>query len=340
MADRTTILVTGGAGFIGSNYVRRALRDHPDWTIRVLDLLTYCGNRANLEGVGDRVEFHQGDIADPAAVDRVMADCSMVVNFAAESHVDRSLLDSRPFIHTNVVGTQVLLDAAQRHGVGRFLQVSTDEVYGDLVGSTHRSLESDAMRPRSPYAASKAAAEHLVQAAHVSGGLNTVITRGSNTYGPRQYPEKIIPLFITNAMVDKPLPIYGDGGAVRDYMHVDDHCGGIDLILRKGEFGGVYNLGARLEHTGLQIARAVLTALGKPESLMQLVEDRPGHDLRYAVNPSAAESLGWQAATGFEAGLRATIDWYTDNAQWWRDIKSDRRYEDHESKWYGRSGTS
>ncbi|MDP7029178.1 MAG: dTDP-glucose 4,6-dehydratase [Phycisphaerales bacterium] len=277
----------------------------------------------------------RGDIADPDMVDRVMPGCAAVLNFAAESHVDRSLLDSRPFVHTNVVGTQVLLDAARRHGVQRFLHVSTDEVYGDLVGTDHRSVESDAMQPRSPYAASKAAAEHLVQAAHVSGGLDTVVTRGSNTYGPRQFPEKIVPLFITNALQDKPLPIYGDGGAVRDYMHVDDHCAGIDLVLRKGRPGGVYNLGAQLERTGLQVAESVLRTVDKPQSLMQFVEDRPGHDLRYAIDPSAAESLGWRATIDFDAGLAQTVDWYTNNPRWWQAIRSDERYLAHESRWYG-----
>ncbi len=340
MADRTTILVTGGAGFIGSNYVRHALADHPDWTIRVLDLLTYCGNRDNLAGLGERVVFRQGDIADPSTADAAVEGCSAILNFAAESHVDRSLLDSRPFIHTNVVGTQVLLDAALRHRVPRFLHVSTDEVYGDLVGSDRRSIESDAMCPRSPYAASKAAAEHLVQAAHASGGLNTVITRGSNTYGPRQYPEKIIPLFITNAMADEPLPIYGDGGAIRDYLHVDDHCAGIDLILRAGVPGGVYNLGARLEHTGCQIAEAVLHALGKPESLKSFVADRPGHDLRYAIDPSAAEALGWRPEMDFEYGLTSTVDWYIQNKPWWQAIKSDAQYRSHQSQWYGGSSAS
>jgi len=330
-----TVLVTGGAGFIGSNYVRKAVQDHPHWSIRVLDLLTYSGNPANLDGLDGQITFVQGDIADPAAVDRAMAGCDAVVNFAAESHVDRSLMDSRPFIHTNVMGTQVLLDAARRHSVTRFLHVSTDEVYGDLAGSTHHSLETDPFRPRSPYAASKAAAEHLVQAAHVSFGLDTVITRGSNTYGPRQYPEKIIPLFVTNAIDQAPLPIYGRGEAVRDYMHVDDHCSGIDCVLHAGASGEAYNLGARLEINGIRVAAGILDALDRPESLMEYVEDRPGHDYRYAVDPSRAEALGWSRSWNFEDGLRATVAWYAQNEGWWRPIKGGDQFTQFTSKWYG-----
>ena len=337
MQSDATVLVTGGAGFIGSNYVQMIARQHPDWTIRVLDLLTYCGNRANLDGLEDRITFVHGDIADASMIDSVVAGCTAVVNFAAESHVDRSLIDSRPFIRTNVEGTQVLLDACRRNEVDRFLHVSTDEVYGDLAGSTHLSMESDVFRPRSPYAASKAAAEHLVHAAHVSFGLDTVITRGSNTYGPRQYPEKIIPLFITNAMEDGSLPIYGKGLAVRDYMHVDDHCAGIDVALHSGVAGKVYNLGARLEINGVEVATAILDALHKPASLMSFVDDRPGHDYRYAVDPSAAEQLGWTRQWSFPDGLKHTVDWYCSNEAWWRPIRSGEHYRAHESKWYDRS---
>jgi len=301
----------------------------------VLDALTYCGTLSNLEGLEGRIEFVCGDIADVGVVDEVVQGCDVIVNFAAESHVDRSLVDSRPFIHTNILGTQVLLDACRRHGAKRFLHVSTDEVYGDLAGTTRCSLEGDVLRPRSPYAASKTAAEHLVQAAHVSFGLDTVITRGSNTYGPHQHPEKIIPLFITNAIDDTPLPIYGSGDAVRDYMHVDDHCAGIDLILHEGAPGGVYNLGARLEVNGREVAVGVLHALGKPESLMTFVEDRPGHDYRYAVDASAAEALGWTRAWTFADGLRQTVAWYVDHEPWWRAIRAGEHYQSHEAKWYG-----
>jgi dTDP-glucose 4,6-dehydratase len=332
-----TVLVTGGAGFIGSNYVRMIADQHPNWSIRVLDLLTYCGNPANLAGLEDRITFVHGDIADASIVDSVVSGCNAVVNFAAESHVDRSLIDSRPFIRTNVEGTQVLLDASRRNDVDRFLHVSTDEVYGDLAGTTHHSLESDVFRPRSPYAASKAAAEHLVHAAHSSFGLHTLITRGSNTYGPRQYPEKIIPLFITTAMEDGELPIYGRGQAVRDYMHVDDHCAGIDLVLREGDSGKAYNLGARLEINGVEVATAIVEALDKPKSLMTYVDDRPGHDYRYAVDPSAAEQLGWTRRWSFPEGLRHTVDWYCSNKDWWQPIRSGDHYQSYQSKWYGGS---
>jgi len=335
MIQKPIILVTGGAGFIGSGYVRRAVRDHPDWSIRVLDLLTYAGNMANLADVEGRFEFIRGDIADPATVAEALDGCEAVINFAAESHVDRSLLDSRPFIHTNVLGTQVLLDGCRRFGVRRFLQVSTDEVYGDLAGTDRRSLEADPLRPRSPYAASKAAADHLVQAAHASFGLDTVITRGANTYGPRQFPEKIIPLFTSNAIDDRPLPIYGQGTAVRDYLHVDDHCSGIDLLLERGAAGGVYNLGGRLEIPGTTIATSILDALDKPHSLMAFVDDRPGHDQRYAVDPQAAESLGWTRTWSLEDGLRETIDWYQTHESWWRPLRQRDAYTAFERDWYG-----
>ena len=329
-----TLLITGGAGFIGSHYVHMVARDHPNWTIRVLDLLTYCGNLANLEGLEGRIEFTKGDIADPDTVNEVMSGCDAVVHFAAESHVDRSLIDSRPFIHTNVIGTQVLLDACRRQDVQRFLHVSTDEVYGDVAGTDALSLESDPFRPRSPYAASKAAAEHLVQASHVSFGLDTVITRGSNTYGPNQYPEKIIPLFSTNAIDDADLPIYGRGDALRDYMHVEDHCLGIATVLEHGKAGEAYNLGARLEVTGREVAESILQAMHKPESLMRYVDDRPGHDYRYAVDPSKAESLGWQRQWSFEDGLPATVQWYANHESWWRDIKAGTHYKSHDAAWY------
>ena len=263
MASTKRVLVTGGAGFIGSNYVHRALVAHPDWHIVVLDKLTYSGSLENLGGLPpERLTFTRGDIADPVVVREVVQDTEYVLNFAAESHVDRSLQDPRPFVKTNVEGTLVLLEESLRAGVRRFLHVSTDEVYGDLSGSDHMSLEGDPLRPRSPYAATKAAADHLVMSYHASYGLDVVITRGSNTYGPRQYPEKIIPLFIVNALRDKPLPVYGDGSAVRDYLHVDDHCAGIDTVLRKGASGETYNLGAREQINGVQVAKTIVAALG------------------------------------------------------------------------------
>ncbi|MFN6164997.1 MAG: dTDP-glucose 4,6-dehydratase, partial [Pseudanabaena sp.] len=279
------VLVTGGAGFIGSNFVHYALDHHPDWEIVVLDKLTYAGNLDNLKDIRDRLIFIQGDIANPDDVEKSVKGVDCILNFAAESHVDRSLRDPRPFIQTNIEGTLLLLEAARKYQVSRFLHVSTDEVYGDLAGSDRHSLESDVLTPRSPYAASKAGAEHLVFAYGISYGLDVVITRGSNTYGLYQYPEKIIPLFITNALETKSLPIYGDGSAVRDYLYVEDHCSGIDTVLHKGISGNAYNLGARLEISGIEVAQTILGLLACPESLMQYVRDRPGHDYRYSVDP-------------------------------------------------------
>jgi len=334
VAEFRRVLVTGGAGFIGSNYVRYALGHHPDWSLVVLDKLTYAGNLDNLAGLMERIEFVRGDIASPADVAKAMAGCEAVINFAAESHVDRSLLDCRPFVRTNVEGTMVLLDAARKLGVRRFCQVSTDEVYGDLAGTDRHSVETDPLAPRSPYAATKAAAEHLVISYGVSFGLDVVITRGSNTYGPYQYPEKIIPLFITNAIEDRPLPLYGDGSAVRDYMHAEDHAAGIDLVLHRGEPGGIYNLGARYEIPGLEVAERILQLLGKPRELMRFVQDRPGHDYRYSVDPGRAERLGWTRRWSWPEGLAQTVRWYLDNERWWRAVKQRLEFRDHQRKWY------
>jgi dTDP-glucose 4,6-dehydratase len=322
VADFKQVLITGGAGFIGSNYVRWAISHHPNWQVVVLDKLTYAGNLNNLSDVLDRIRFLEGDIADPYDVATAMQGVDAVLNFAAESHVDRSLLDPRTFVRTNVEGTLLLLEEARRQGVRRFLQVSTDEVYGDLSGTAHHSVETDGLRPSSPYAATKAAAEHLVSSYGTSYSLDVVITRGSNTYGPYQYPEKIIPLFITNALEDRPLPLYNDGSAVRDYLHVDDHCAGIDLVLHQGKSGEAYNLGARLEISGQQIAESILTLLGKPLSLITYVADRPGHDYRYSVDPSKAETLGWTRTWDHNEGLRSTVQWYRDNPRWWQGLKA------------------
>jgi len=334
VAEFKRVLVTGAAGFIGSNYVHWALRKHPDWKITVLDKLTYAGNLDNLAAVADRITFVQGDIAEPHDVAKAIQGAEAVLNFAAESHVDRSLLDPAPFVRTNVEGAVILMDAARRAGVKRFLQVSTDEVYGDLAGTDRHSLEGDNPAPRSPYAATKAAAEHLVMSYGISYGLDVVLTRGSNTYGPYQYPEKIIPLFITNAIEDKPLPLYGDGSAVRDYLHVEDHASGIDLVLHAGAARQAYNLGARLEVNGRQVAHDILDLLKKPQTLAQFVTDRPGHDYRYSVDPSKAEALGWRREWDFPRGLAQTVQWYVQNERWWRKVKEQQAFRKHEKSWY------
>jgi dTDP-glucose 4,6-dehydratase len=330
------ILITGGAGFIGSNYVHYAIANHPTWEIVVLDKLTYAGNLDNLKDVSDRITFIQGDIANPEDVEKAVTGVDAILNFAAESHVDRSLRDPLPFIRTNIEGTLLLLEAARKHQIKRFLHVSTDEVYGDLVGSDRHSLESDTLSPRSPYAASKAGAEHLVFSYGISYGLDVVITRGSNTYGLYQYPEKIIPLFITNALESKSLPIYGDGSAVRDYLYVEDHCSGIDTVLHAGTSGKAYNLGARMEVNGIEVAKTILGLLDCPESLMQSVSDRPGHDYRYSVDPSATEALGWQRQWDFQRGMAQTVAWYKQNSDWWQAVKDKKVFQEHYNQWYAR----
>ena len=335
-AEFKRVVVTGGMGFIGSNYVRLALRLHPQWQIVVLDKLTYAGNRDNLADVMDRITFIHGDVAETADATEAMNGADAVVHFAAESHVDRSLIDSRPFVRTNVEGTLVLLDTARKVGLKRFLHVSTDEVYGDLAGTDIHSVETDLLRPRSPYAATKAAAEHVVFSYGISFGLDVVVTRGSNTYGPYQYPEKIIPLFITNAIEDKPLPLYGDGSAVRDYLHAEDHAAGIDLVLHRGQSGQAYNLGARLEVCGVEVAERILRCLNKPASLKKFVTDRPGHDYRYSVDPTKAEALGWTRQWTWQDGLDKTVQWYVQNERWWRAVKQRMEFRQHEKTWYSR----
>lgn len=316
------LLVTGGAGFIGSNFVRRLLkRDDVERTI-VLDKLTYAGNQANLADVESdrRYRFVQGDIADAATVAPLAAEVDAILNFAAESHVDRSIESPDAFIRTDVYGTYVLLEAARANRHARYLQVSTDEVYGDVpVGS---SREEDPLRPRSPYAASKAGGDLLVQAYHATYGTPAMITRGSNTFGPYQYPEKVIPLFVTNAIADQPLPLYGDGLQVRDWLYVADHCDAILRVLEDGQPGAAYNVGGGNELTNLELTRTVLELLGKPMSLVRSVPDRPGHDRRYSLDCSRLHALGWEPAHRFADALRETVDWYRSREDWWRPLKS------------------
>ena len=322
------LLVTGGAGFIGSEFVRMTLGSHPEDSVVVLDKLTYAGNPRNLDPVRSdpRFRFVQGDIADAEVVNELAREVDVIVNFAAESHVDRSLESPGQFIQTDVYGTFVLMEAARACGHERFLQVSTDEVYGSV--HTGRSAESDPLQPRSPYSASKAGGEMLVWSYRASYGFPAIITRGSNTYGHYQYPEKIIPLFVTNAIDDVPLPIYGDGQAVRDYLHVADHCAGIDVALRRGRIGEDYNVGYGGEGVnGIAVADTILAALGKPESLKQFVQDRPGHDRRYALDTAKLQELGWSPQVSFEDGMQRTAQWYVENQEWWRPLKSGEFWE-------------
>jgi dTDP-glucose 4,6-dehydratase len=318
------LLVTGGAGFIGSNFVRYLLRKYPDYRVVVYDKLTYAGNLSNLLDVHDdpRYRFVRGDIADKHTLADTIRNHQIdtLVNFAAESHVDRSILQPDAFIHTDVVGTYVILEAARQFGLERVLQVSTDEVYGSIPAGFFK--EGDPLEPNSPYSASKAGGELMVRAYHETYNLNTVVTRGSNTFGPYQYPEKVAPLFITNAIDDLPLPLYGDGLQVRDWLYVEDHCSGIDLVLHRGPAGEVYNLGGGNERHNIDVTRLILRLLGKPESLIRPVADRPGHDRRYALDCAKLEALGWQPSRDFETALAETVEWYRQNQWWWRPIKS------------------
>ena len=321
------ILVTGCCGFIGSNFVRYALETDTRVAITNLDALTYAGNPDNLADVANnpRYRFVHGDIADRPMVLELVAQGNFdaIVNFAAESHVDRSIDDATPFLRTNVIGTQCLLDAARAAGVRRFLHVSTDEVYGTLAPDDPEFCETTALAPNSPYAASKAGADLLVRAAHHTFGFDTVITRCSNNYGPYQFPEKLIPLFITNAMADIQVPVYGDGRQVRDWIHVLDHCRGIDAALRRGRSGEVYNLGGRSERYNIDVTRAILSSCGKTDSLIRYVTDRPGHDRRYAINCDKAESeLNWRPTIAFEKGLADTVDWYKAHPTWIDRVRS------------------
>lgn len=320
------LLITGGCGFIGSNFVRFVLDHYQPEFVTNVDALTYAGNLDNLTGVaesaGQRYEFFQADITDAEAMNAIMAKHKFfaVINFAAESHVDRSITSGGNFVRTNVVGTEVLLAAARRHGVKRFVQVSTDEVYGSL-GAEGRFTETSPIEPSSPYSASKASADLLALAAHKTFGQEVMITRCSNNYGPYQFPEKLIPLMITNALADKKLPVYGDGLNVRDWIHVEDHCRAVMAVLLDGKPGEVYNVGADSEQTNISVVETILETLGKPRDLITYVEDRLGHDRRYAIDSSKMrEELEWKPIHQFEASLRETIQWYIDNKAWWEKI--------------------
>jgi dTDP-glucose 4,6-dehydratase len=322
------ILVTGGAGFIGSHFVRRLLAGGHD--VVVLDKLTYSGNRANVPG---DVPFHHGDIAEPADVAAAATGCEAIVNFAAETHVDRSILSAEDFGRAEFRGTQVLLEHLRTTGI-RMVQVSTDEVYGDLEAGGS-STESDALRPSSPYSAAKSAGDLLVAAYARTFGVNASITRGSNTYGPNQYTEKFIPLFATNALDGEPLPLYGDGRQVRDWLFVDDHCAGVEFVLHNGAAGEVYNVGGGDEHENIDVAERIIELAGADRSLLRSVPDRPGHDRRYSLDTSKLHGLGWAPQKAFEEGLRETVAWYRDNRAWWEPIKSGEYREYYELQ-YGK----
>lgn len=331
-----TILVTGGYGFIGSNFVRYMLRNY-DYKVINVDKLTYAGNLENLSDVSDhpKYEFVRGDVADKALIEGLASKgIDAVINFAAESHVDRSIEDPRVFIETNVLGTQVLLEAARKYGILRFIQISTDEVYGSL-GPAGSFTETSPLTPNSPYSASKTAADLLVRAYYKTYGLASIITRCSNNYGPYQFPEKLIPLMISNALEGKPLPVYGDGMNVRDWIHVEDHCRAIDLIMQRGREGEVYNIGANNEVPNIEIVKIILNRLNKPKSLIKFVEDRPGHDRRYAIDSTKLRNeLGWDITYSFEEAMDLTIRWYVEHQDWWKKIKSGE-YLSYYERMYG-----
>lgn len=334
------LLITGGAGFIGSNFVRHIFNKYPDYTIINLDKLTYAGNLDNLKdiadiaGDGSRYRFVRGDVSDKAVVESILTDgVDAVINFAAESHVDRSIDDSKIFVDTNVVGTTILLDACLKYKINRYVQISTDEVYGSL-GPTGKFSEITPLAPNSPYSASKTSADLFVRAYYETYGMNTLITRCSNNYGPYQFPEKLIPLFITNAYGDNELPLYGDGMNIRDWIFVTDHCCAIDLVLHKGIPGQVYNIGGNEEKDNTEITKTILKAMNKPESLIKYVKDRPGHDRRYAIDDTKIKKeLGWTQEYDFEAGMNETVKWYLDNKEWWDKIKTGE-YLEFYGRWY------
>jgi dTDP-glucose 4,6-dehydratase len=337
-----TYLVTGGAGFIGSAFIRRLLARPGDIRVINLDKLTDAGRPENVASVaGDpRYRFVKGDIADPAVVGKLFAEAAdrnpidVAVNFAAESHVDRAITDPGHFITTDMYGVYVLLEAARAHGLGRFVQISTDEVYGSVEHGS--SVETDPLMPRNPYAASKAGGDRLAFSYFATYGLDVIVTRASNNYGPYQYPEKFVPLFVTNAIEGEPMPLYGDGRNVRDWLHVDDHCAAIEFLIEHGRAGEVYNIGGGNERENIEVARLICAALGKPDSLIRLVKDRPGHDRRYSLDSSKLAALGWTPRVEFETGLRETVQWYVENRAWWEPIKSGEFRQYYERHYGGR----
>jgi len=333
------MLVTGGAGFIGSNFVRYILKKYPDYQVINLDLLTYAGNLENLKDVEKNLnyKFVKGDIADKNLVNELVKDIDIIVNFAAESHVDRSILDSAAFIHTNVIGTHNLLEAAKNNGLKRFHHVSTDEVYGHLGPKNPPFNEKTPYAPRSPYSASKAAADHLVNAYFNTYNLPTTISNCSNNYGPYQFPEKLHGLFITNLLEGKKVPVYGDGRQIRDWLFVEDHCEAIDRIIHDGKTGETYCVGGDCEKSNIEITKKILELLEKGEEMIEYVKDRPGHDRRYAIDFSKIKrELGWQPRTSFDEGMKKTVEWYKANENWWREIKSGEYLKYYEKQYIKR----
>ena len=316
----TRILITGGAGFIGSNFIRYLLKKYPDCKIINLDKLTYAGNLDNLKDIENNKNytFVKGDICDKKIVDKIARDCELIINFAAETHVDKSIIEADSFVQTDVFGAYTLLDAAKRFRIKKFIQISTDEVYGSISRGSFK--ESDSLNPSSPYSASKAGADLLVIAYHRTFNLPVLITRSSNNFGPYQYPEKVIPLFITNALGNKSLPLYGDGMNVRDWLFVLDNCEAIDLVMQEGEVGEIYNIASGIEKTNIEITRMILKELNKPESLINYVKDRLGHDRRYSLDCTKIRKLGWKPSHSFEEALKTTIQWYIENEWWWKPL--------------------
>ena len=316
------ILVTGGCGFIGSNFIRGMLKKYPAYKIVNLDKLTYCGNPDNLRDVAldKRYTFIKGDICDKKVVEKIVKDCNVIINFAAESHVDRSIEDASEFIRTNIHGVYVLLEAGKRHNIKRFIQISTDETYGSISKGSFK--ETSPIRPNSPYSAAKAGGDHLAMAYYTTFKSPVIITRSSNNFGPYQYPEKVIPLFITNLLANKPVPLYGDGMNVRDWLYVMDNCSAIDLVLHKGKIGEVYNIGGNFEIPNIELTKIILKDLGKTDKMIRYVTDRLGHDRRYSLDSSKIRKLGWKPSKDFNIAIKETINWYKTNTTWWQKLKT------------------
>jgi dTDP-glucose 4,6-dehydratase len=324
------LLVTGGAGFIGSNFVKYVLEKRPKYQVTVLDKLTYAGRKENLKDIWNKILFVKGDIARKEHVEKAIKGCDCIVNFAAETHVDRSILDAGTFILTDVLGVYQLLEAARKFKISKFVQISTDEVYGDILNGSF--AETDRLNPRNPYSASKAGAELLCRAYFETYGLFVVVTRSSNNYGPNQHPEKLIPKTIINALINSPIPVYGAGKNVRDWLYVDDNCEAIDAVLHKGKAGEIYNVAGGQEFENLQVVKTILRLANKPESLITFVKDRPGHDLRYSIESAKISALGWDPRTRFEEGITRTLRWYSKNVEWWKPIIEKEQINFHNSK--------